>query len=301
MNKKQKNAFWEILQKLFQPTLHKITGMKKYDEEIESLYYVINNAIDITTFPKATGLLRQVQLCDAELLRIFHELCQKHNLCYWLDYGTLLGCVRHKGFIPWDDDLDVAMPREDYEKIKKILPAELEQYGITVPQPQPGKAAITVWNAGMVLDIFPVDTVIFEAEDNRNDLKKRLYEYRVFYNKNKKNISYEQLINQREKIIGKPQGNKIVWYHNMEFCADSTIYEPDTIFPLRKLNFEGYGFFVPNDYDTYLREHYGDYMAFPRGGILHHNAAADTRMHENSRRKGIDIDDILNSVKNIHI
>ena len=53
--------------------------------------------------------LRSCQLKQLEILKIFDRICRKHNLRYWIDGGTLLGAVRHKGFIPWDDDLDVAM------------------------------------------------------------------------------------------------------------------------------------------------------------------------------------------------
>ena len=60
--------------------------------------------------------LRQLQLIALRLLKIFDQICQDNNLSYWLDAGTLLGAVRHNGFIPWDDDLDVMMPYEDYIK-----------------------------------------------------------------------------------------------------------------------------------------------------------------------------------------
>lgn len=56
-----------------------------------------------------------------EILKYFIAICEEHGLRYWLAYGTCLGAVRHQGFIPWDDDLDVQMPREDYEKLWDIL------------------------------------------------------------------------------------------------------------------------------------------------------------------------------------
>ena len=69
--------------------------------------------------------LRRVQLTQLEILKKFKEICEKHDLRYILSSGTLLGAVRHKGFIPWDDDVDVDMPRADYEKFLKAASAEL--------------------------------------------------------------------------------------------------------------------------------------------------------------------------------
>ena len=65
--------------------------------------------------------VRKYQLAQLELMRLMHELCDKLNLTYYLIGGTLLGAVRHGGFIPWDPDIDIAMPREDYEKIREYF------------------------------------------------------------------------------------------------------------------------------------------------------------------------------------
>ena len=64
-----------------------------------------------------------------EILAEFDRICKKHGLRYFADSGTLLGAVRHQGFIPWDDDIDVAMFRSDYETFKKIAAAELAPPG----------------------------------------------------------------------------------------------------------------------------------------------------------------------------
>ena len=58
-----------------------------------------------------------------DLLLVFDEVCQKNNIQYFADGGTALGAIRHKGFIPWDDDVDIAMPRRDYEKLKSVAAA----------------------------------------------------------------------------------------------------------------------------------------------------------------------------------
>lgn len=70
-------------------------------------------------------ILRNLQLTQVEILDEIVRICQKHKLQYFLIGGTLLGAVRHKGFIPWDDDLDIAMPRKDYNKFRKICNNEL--------------------------------------------------------------------------------------------------------------------------------------------------------------------------------
>jgi|AGTN01.3.fsa_nt_gi LPS biosynthesis protein len=73
--------------------------------------------------------LTQDELKDRafELLKEFRDVCEKNNLRYYLTGGTLLGAVRHKGFIPWDDDIDVAMPRIDYLKFLKIYKREYDK------------------------------------------------------------------------------------------------------------------------------------------------------------------------------
>lgn len=64
--------------------------------------------------------LREIQLEELKLLSYFDEFCNINRLKYSLVYGTLIGAARHKGFIPWDDDIDVAMPRPDYEKLLSL-------------------------------------------------------------------------------------------------------------------------------------------------------------------------------------
>ena len=83
-------------------------------EYFQKKYQSYEKAEDI---PPAQGTLRLVQMANLKLLKDFDKICKTNGLQYWADFGTLLGAVRHKGFIPWDDDIDVSMMRDDYEKI----------------------------------------------------------------------------------------------------------------------------------------------------------------------------------------
>lgn len=293
---KIKNVIEEIRRRFLQPFFRKLIGVKQYEQELETLYYIINEGIDITSFPRAKGVLRDVQLADAEMLRIFHEICEKHKLTYWLDYGTLLGAIRHKGFIPWDDDLDVAMPREDYDKVLSILLKELESSELEVVSEGEKRIVITCWKAGMIMDIFPMDKVSKSYINNYEELKQKLKECRIYYKKNRDRMTPEEVKESRESRIGTSIGEQNIWYHNIEFCADGTIYDEKIIFPLKKKEFENYMLWVPNDYDTYLKEIYGSYMEFPKNGVLHHNST-DNKIYENATINGINMERLIPVLK----
>ena len=79
--------------------------------------YAISRAGELAYIEKAHGIL-------AVMLKEFDRLCRKHQIRYYMICGSLIGVLRHQGFIPWDDDVDVAMPREDYERLRKIAAAE---------------------------------------------------------------------------------------------------------------------------------------------------------------------------------
>ena len=71
--------------------------------------------------------VKEIQLETLKIMKVIHSVCQKENLKYSLFYGTLLGAVRHNGFIPWDDDLDIVMPRSDYDKLAEYFKNHAEE------------------------------------------------------------------------------------------------------------------------------------------------------------------------------
>lgn len=99
-----------------------------------------------------------------EILNIFHEIkkiIERHNLRYFAIGGTCLGAVRHKGFIPWDDDMDIAMPENDYEEFIRIAPKELPSH-LKIQMPMKNK------NYGLLfIKVHNVNTTCIEKADSR--------------------------------------------------------------------------------------------------------------------------------------
>lgn len=122
--------------------------------------------------------IKKVWAVELDLLAKFTDVCERHGLKYFADAGTLLGAVRHKGFIPWDDDVDVIMPREDYDKLFEIAAQEFQypyffqntmtENGFFRTHAQLRNSSTTGFieidskkdiNRGIFLDIFPLDGI----------------------------------------------------------------------------------------------------------------------------------------------
>lgn len=128
------------------------------------------------------AVLKKVQPVLLEMLREIHRVCTENGIAYMLFRGTLLGAVRHQGFIPWDDDLDVAMLREDYEKFCRIAPEKLNpKYTFQTWHTDPAYAApfgklrkrntlyveakgTRLKESGFYVDVYPLD---YAPEDDR--------------------------------------------------------------------------------------------------------------------------------------
>lgn len=104
--------------------------MRDYESIIDS-DNVLFNTIFLDYTLKPNKLLSDVQTLCLELLSFIGKICEKYDIKWWLDYGTLLGSIRHENFIPWDDDVDIGMMRKDYHRFIGILYDELEKYNLT--------------------------------------------------------------------------------------------------------------------------------------------------------------------------
>ena len=104
------------------------------------------------------------------ILRWFHAFCEKENLTYYISYGTALGAVRHRGFIPWDDDIDVCMPRADYERCKDVFTSNKNQIGKYLLETPYMDASDYLYTFNKLYD---TQTVLIEK--SRNNCKRGIY------------------------------------------------------------------------------------------------------------------------------
>ena len=212
--------------------------------------------------------VRDVQLVLLEMLKDIDALCKKHNIRYWLTGGSALGAVRHKGFIPWDDDADIGMLREDYEKFQRVV-HELgdayitqyfethSEYNVLVPPMKVRKKGTycVEYNAllknkcrdsdGLFIDIFVLDHV---SENKAKDFIWRvrngiLMVLIVFF----ENLHCNPLLLKRRFVRNAKKygqinkntawiGYDLTWTFNSFFHP--VVYSLESVFPIQYVEFE---------------------------------------------------------------
>lgn len=236
--------------------------------------------------------LRQLQLRALDILLDVDKFCRKHQIKYWLSGGTLLGAVRHGGFIPWDDDLDIDMTEEEFHKFVKAF----ETYGFEsklnlVLQTHDTDPMYFMMHAKVRNEDYPIKDIDgmdwgYKYKGVFIDifhLRKSSYALNKFFSYSGKFLdvllkmpscfglrtmvqkSYHFIVN--DCIIAPIAwiANKISsdYYDWMGTSWNPTPRKPKDIFPLKEIKFEGHTFWGPTNPDAYLTYMYGNYNELP--------------------------------------
>lgn len=248
--------------------------------------------------------VRQLQLKLLEIFLYFKKICEKNNLTYWCGGGTMLGAIRHKGFIPWDDDLDVFLPRKDYERLYEIWNqvADTSNYVLvrTDEKANYHHAAMNLVDIRTTYvnkhseneDIYHgiyIDVIPFEGCPNsRIERAVQIYHSIMFSVFNVQRLPDNQgsLLRLPTKIllslVRSPQSRYRIWKKHQDKMTQydffTAKYVKETITSFQGLfrlydrgcfdtidaDFEGIKVKIPAGYDHYMKRVYGDYMNMPK-------------------------------------
>lgn len=250
---------------------------------------------------------KELKTIQVDILCDVAAFCEKNGLRYFLAYGTLLGAVRHKGYIPWDDDIDIHMPRPDYERFLQTYSSDNNIAVSHENCPAYRVAFAKVYRKGTTIrefhfkqDVFGVYIDIFPLDGFENKaLAHKCGELRRYIHV-KSSVFLPQMTLMRRlrlaatKFILLPFGlpfmlrriKKIATRREYDssslvfssYCryAEREIFDREIFDNYTKVRFEGLEFRAPLDCDTYLRTLYGDYMTLPPADkqVSHHNSQA---------------------------
>lgn len=269
------------------------------------------------TYNQEGSLMRTLQYRMLEMLLYFDRVCKHLGIVYYIDAGTCLGAVRHGGFIPWDDDLDVVIDRKDYPK--------LCDYMIKHPHPQfvlhnHETDSNYYWGWAKIRDLKSKSTYHGPYKDVANQesiLKYTGVAMDIFVYSDHvipvinyvlhglhKHITLKHLIKKHPTIargmyflffkVLKPIANVIgLFFSRKRYCGHDYIgnnvvhrFLKDKIFPLKPIMFEGYEFMIPHDHEYFLSTYYNRWHDLPPKATRGHHGLEYTLIDDNQHQDG---------------
>lgn len=267
----------------------KIAKREIAKERQENVFYQYKkDKIDITKVPPAQGLLRDIQLANLALLKELAYVCEKNNFKYILDAGTLLGAMRHSRFIPWDDDIDILMFREDYEKIVSAFKNTTRDSDIYAEYHRDkdtnSQYFIKIKHKKcpfLGVDIFPLDSYgkhlsLKEQLIATNKICKILKHLKKEIDPNISNKETKTILTKtmKEKILLSSANENGDFVYGVDFAhkLKNWFLDRDIVLPLRKIQFEDSKYTTVNKPKEFLKNIYGNYMKYPKKmKILHYS------------------------------
>ncbi|KTC80321.1 LicD family protein (phosphorylcholine metabolism) [Legionella cherrii] len=246
------------------------------------------------------GRLRQAQLKMLTMLEVVDSICRKHGLDYWLDAGTLLGAVRHQGFIPWDDDVDIAMPRSSYEQFLRVAPSEIPNwmwlqtihsdpgyFNMATPLKIRDRASRFIekhekgnepYVQGIFIDVFVYDRMPVDPKQRKRYKfyakklsrllstkysKVKIGHYPTLYKLIASFFPKPLLEWGLQKIIHQANASHSPYIGRGYNCVGKNLIKNEEIYPLQRVSFETKEFNIPRNAEAFLIQQYGDYLQLP--------------------------------------
>lgn len=244
--------------------------------------------------------LNQIKKIEFNILQFFDEFCRKNDVKYFLSNGSLLGAVKYKGFIPWDDDVDILIPRSDYEKLLSIwqdndkftLITDKNNSGYLFPFAKLSDNRTVIENGskvkmGLHIDLFPLD---YWPDDKNKAVKMAkkcgfklqmlclsISEFKPSSSFLRTAVKYciiiltkligKKILSRNLKVlqakIHKQAGTKLMGCVSWPVYYDREVIPAEAFSDVKLVEFEGSKFPAPVGFDQYLRSLYGDYEPDP--------------------------------------
>ena len=295
------------LQDQFKNFRDEMNSYREYTKEyIDSSNFLCKTLFVDYEINRRTPLIKYLQTTSAEILEFVGHVCNEHDITWWLDYGNLLGAARHGNFVPWDDDVDISMLREDYNKFDNIITRAVKKYGLDEiievgyrphlymdgvgkfiqvyvrhRTDKSGKGKPILGN----VDVFPYDYI------SEYDLTK--FDEQFLDAKNKFFTLQKRFFN-RQFILDTYYEDLNLTYEPTDYllpgcegpCGPDEIYplyiySTEDIFPLGEIEFAGVTYPCPKEIYTHLKKIYRDYLSIPKS-LYRHDRISTYRYNTNN-------------------